>query len=243
MKTLERLKTGWLDFIILVRNVFRLCRRKMRNEDFSQERLQILILLPKTRCPQVIICLFALLLVFLLRIGCDAEVGKPSVSHETGHAQSNPTAKIDHTLNVGNVLEADRQDSVKAEIRKRELRKQIEQKMKCIEELDKRLKPYPSITLLSGYLNPTSNSVWHIGYRVCIKIDPYKITPRAPRLDKSADYKFKGNANPIPRIMRNGTLAGIDEFDPDMWFRRLFAVLNVPLLSARRILSCDGNLS
>ena len=231
MKILERLRTEWLDFIILVRNVFCLCKRKMRNEDFSQERSQIRILLPKTRCPQAIICLVALLLAFLLRIGCDAEVGKPSVSHGTGPAQSNPIAKIDHILNVGKGLEADRQDSAKAEIRKRELRKQIEQKMKCLEELDERLKPYPSIRLLSGDLYPTSNSIWRVGYEDCIKGDPYKFSEEQ-RLDERVIYKFKDNENPVPRIMRNGTLASIYAIDPPppnyMYLPGNIAVLNVP---------------
>lgn len=229
MKILERLRTEWLDFIILVRNVFRLCRRKMCNEDFSRERSQIQILLPKTRYPQAIIFLFALLLAFLLRVGCDAEAGKPSVSHETGHAQSNPTAKNDRTLNVGNGLEADRQASVKAEVRKRELKEQIEQKKKCLEELDERLKPYPSITLLSGDLPPTSNSIWRVGYRDCIKTNPSNVNCRTPRLDEMVIYKFKDHENPIQRIMRNGTLSDIKEVPPDyLYIPRSIAVLNVP---------------
>lgn len=97
MKLLERLKKEWPGFVVLARSAGRLCARKVRKEDSTQEMLQIRTLLPKTRYLQVATCLSVLFLFYLIRFGCSpsdkptqfATIGCGRAEQGTMHKKSN----------------------------------------------------------------------------------------------------------------------------------------------------------
>ena len=173
MKLLERLKKEWPDFTVLARNAGRFCMRKVRKEDATQEISQIRALLPKTRYLQTAACFSLVLLLGLMRLGCSSgDIPSPSKAKVAVAQNASSSGQAEHFLDVGDGLNADRIDAVRAEVKKRELREKIDKIQTQLAKLESRQNGCQSMKLFSTTgVEPDSNSFWRVEYKECSKLN------------------------------------------------------------------------
>lgn len=203
MKLLEQLKKEWPDFTVLVRNAGRLCVRKVRKEDSTQEISQIRAVLPRTRYLQAATCLSLALLIAFVRFGCSSGDSSSSSNAKVkvAVAQNTSSNQTEHLPNVDGGLKADRIDAVRAEVKKRELRGRIDKIRTHLAKLEGRQNGCQSMKLLGDGAEPESNSLWRVENQEVGKLNPEGV-------ERRTTIKFKGDEYCIPLIMnRTGTLA------------------------------------